>query len=111
MEQMTAEQRHELSWVKNAKIIRQGVYEVGILLGAILLAGQADIVAKVWPWPEFPMREIIFGLAVIWWVEMIFHRATEWKSIAGLEKALDRDELEREIGRELEKDEAKNLGA
>jgi hypothetical protein len=111
----TAELRQELSWAKNAKLIRQGVYDVGILLGAVLLADKIDIIAKVWPWPEHAIDEPalragawLFALAL--WIGIIFKRNADWKAIARLEKGLDRDEVEREMGRSLSNDELKNLG-
>lgn len=100
---MTAEQRNELGWAKNAKIIRLGVYDIGILIGAVLLA---DRVGELWPQYEFGA----FAGAVFMWVGMVFSRYTDWKAIAVLEKGLDRDELERETGQRLNKDELKNLG-
>ena len=95
MRLMTAEERQELSWAKNAKIVRQGVYDVGILIGGILLAGN---VAKFWP-AQHPPTEVIdwVELTVLWgalglWLGMIIRRYEDWKAIAVLEKHLDRDE-------------------
>ena len=88
---LTAELRQELSWAKNAKLIRQGVYDVGILLGAILLADQIDIIAKLWPWPEHPTEEqtlhvVAFLFALALWVGMVFNRYADWNAIAAIEK-------------------------
>jgi len=112
MEPMTAQERNELSWAKNAKMVRLGVYDVGILLGAILLASKADMIAKAVS--EFGSGVSTEGTALLGalalWVFTLFARYRDWHSVDRLEKGLDRDELEREMGRNLEKDELKNLG-
>jgi len=35
MEIMTADQRNDLIWAKNAKMVRLGVYDVGILVAGV----------------------------------------------------------------------------
>jgi hypothetical protein len=44
------------------------------------------------------------------WIGMIWSWHRDSKSIDRLEKGLDREELERETGRTLDKDELKNYG-
>ena len=103
MELMTAEERKELGAVKNAKMIRQGVYDIGILIATVLLADQVGELL-----PQY--KGIAFGLGVGMWVAMLISRYYDWKSVDRLEKALTRDELKRESGHEYSKDELKNLG-
>ena len=105
----TAEKRKELIGAKSAKMIRQGVYEVGILIGAVLLT---DNVAKFGLGPEYTRHIESIGLVIAGylWIGMIWSWHRDSKSIDRLEKGLDREELEREMGRTLTKDELKNYG-
>jgi hypothetical protein len=111
MKPMTTERRNELSWAKNAKLIRLGIYDVGIVLGAILLADKTAMVAGFWPLRlgQYSPEEISVFSALALWVGLIFKRYSEMKAIETVEKGLDRDELERETG-PLSRDELKNLG-
>jgi hypothetical protein len=104
---MTPTERQELSWAKNAKLVRQGIYDVGILIGAVLIAGET---AK-FDHEHGPFIAAI-GLVVAFclWLDMIRDRRADGKSVAFLEKALDRAELEQEVGRKLNSDELKNYG-
>jgi hypothetical protein len=113
MESMTAKQRNELSWAKNAKLIRQGVYDVGIVLGAILLAGKADMIAETiskFQSGGHSIEEVATLFALCLWIGLFFKRYRDWHSVDHLEKTLDRDELERELGRDLDTDELRNFG-
>jgi hypothetical protein len=91
----TAEERKELIGAKSATMIRQGVYEVGVLIGAILLP---DKLGKLFPEYAVHIETIglIFALCVWVWV-IIWGAYRDWKSVERLEKGLDRDELERGI--------------
>ena len=50
---------------------------------------------------------VFFALAL--WVGLIFGRYSDAKAVETLDKGLDRDELEKEVG-PLSRDELKNLG-
>jgi hypothetical protein len=87
---LTAEFRRELSWEKSAKIVRLGVYDVGILIGALFISEKA---AKFWP--EYEL--VFLALAFIGWFGIILNRATDWRSIQTIEKELDRDDVKRYV--------------
>ena len=103
MEIMTADQRNDLIWAKNAKMVRLGVYDVGILVAGVLLTAK---VGELWPQYEI----VAFVAAVSMWVGMILNRYADGKSIDRQEKGLTRDELEREQGVRFTKEELKDLG-
>src|SRR5262245_4703015 len=100
---MTDEERNSCEWAKNAKAVRMGVYDVGILIGAILLA---DKIGELWP----QYNSAAFVGASIMWVGTLFSRYSDWRAVDGLEKGLNRDELERERDKPFTKEELKNLG-
>jgi hypothetical protein len=108
--ELTADQRNELVWAKNAKMVRLGFYDVGIVLGAILLADKAHMITEMMSKSGFSVEDgaVLFALAL--WLGMIFQRYRDWHSVDRLEKGLDREELERKFGRTLSEKELKNFG-
>jgi hypothetical protein len=111
---MTAEERNKLDRARNFKAVRVGIYDVGIVLGAILLADKADLIwgaVRFWQHAgDLTVRETAICIALILWIGLIVARYRDWHAVDHLEKSLDRDELERRAGVRLTTEEAKNLG-
>jgi hypothetical protein len=64
--------------------------------------------SKFWAGQGSPEEvSVFFALAL--WVGLIFGRYSDAKAVETLDKGLDRDELEKEVG-PLSRDELKNLG-
>jgi hypothetical protein len=85
---LTTERRQELDRLKNARAIREAIYDAAILIGAALLY---DDVSKLWP----QSGNYIFVVACGLWVGAVFQRYRDWKAISFLEQRLTEDEIER----------------
>jgi len=90
---MEVQLRNEVSWAKNAKMVRIGVYDVGIVLGAILLSGKTDTLAQAVKSlslgvPSSP-ETVAVSFALLLWIGMVFIRYRDWHAVERIEKGLD----------------------
>jgi hypothetical protein len=93
---LSNQDRSEFDWVKSSKLVRLGVYEAGILIGALLVAPQIDhAFGGVWPWPDYPLGKIVLLIGLALWISMVFRFNEDRKSIQRIDD-LERDDLARE---------------
>ena len=81
---LTAERRNELWLAAQVKAIRVAIYEVGYMAVALFGVGKAAQFGLVDQWFPLMVAGIIF-------LELVFRRYRNWKSVAYLEKTLDED--------------------
>ena len=85
--------RSELSLAANGRAIRLAIYDVGIVLGGILLIDNVpDFLVRAWnsPWEWHSIKDFAVFLALVMWLGLIGSRWTDWRSLSYLEKRLEK---------------------
>jgi hypothetical protein len=80
-----------LRQASSTRAIRIAIYDVGIVLGAILLADKApNVLERAWnsPWKWDSTSDLATFVALIMWLGLIGTRFSEWRALSNLEKRI-----------------------